>query len=165
MGVRLTKSLFYELVESDKSSVVYTLKEEDHMGFPSLYRLYMESEDPTEYQFAVDHLDGWSHWKILQECTWFKPFLTRWREEKEVRMRSQALAKIIETSKGETRDSFQANKYLVEKGYLPKEDGEKRGRPSKEVLKRRADEILENTARVNADYERLKGYRNKEEIN
>lgn len=115
MGRRYLRALFFEEVGEDKSTVVYTLKREDHLGYPSLYRLYLETADPTEYRFARAHLDGWSHWKELSEADWFAPYITEWRHELEVRLRSEALATIVAVAKDETNsNSYHANKYLLE---------------------------------------------------
>jgi hypothetical protein len=82
-GQKYTNRLFLEQSYSypDKTPVQYTLKDKDHNGYKSLYLLYMEMADPTEYAFANKYLDGWSHWKLLVESDWFKPILSRWREE------------------------------------------------------------------------------------
>src|SRR4051812_9605533 len=97
-GQRKLKNLFYEQSPADKTGVVYTLKNHDHMGYPSMYRLYMEFDDPTEYSFAIATLDGWDHWEILCECTWFKPYVAKWRKELDVRTRARALNKIKQVS-------------------------------------------------------------------
>jgi hypothetical protein len=147
------KGLFYEEVNEDKSTVIYTLKDEDHKGFPSLYRLYMETGDPTEYEFAVTHLDGWSHWEALTACTWFKPYVERWRRELAIKLKSQALAKVREMAK-EGKDVFAANKFLLDKGW---EEKPGKGRPNKEQIKKAADEIAQHEKRVSQDFERILG--------
>lgn len=131
VGRYYLRGLFYEETLSDKSSVVYTLKRVDHEGYPSLYRLYMETADPTEYKFAVAHLGGWDHWLELVQADWFKPFVEAWRGELLARLQSEALAAI--KSVAETKDnpnSYHANKYLLEAFGKPV-DAKKRGRPSK----------------------------------
>lgn len=133
---RLLRGLFIETT-LDKTSALYTLRREDHPdGFVSLYRLYLESTvtDPTEYSFAVSHLDGWEHWETLSRCTWFKDHISAWRRELEVRTRSQALRKVLETAQGSSRDAFQANKYLLDGKWVDTPET-KRGRKSKEAVK------------------------------
>ena len=139
-GQLYLKALFFETTAGDKSTVVYSLKEQDHMGYPSLYRLYMEENDPTEYRFATKFLNGWSHWEALTECTWFKPYVEAWRKELEVRMKSQSLARIMSEAKTGGRDAFVSNKYLLEKGW-EKEPPSKRGRPTKAEIKEAAYEV------------------------
>lgn len=150
-NIRYLKALFYETVNADKSTVVYTLKNEDHMGFPSLYRLYMEMDDPTEYQFAITYLDGWEHWEMLTACTWFKPYVEKWRREIELRVRSQALAKLREAAK-EGKDTLAANKFLLERGW---KDKATKGRPSKDQIKKAADEIAHDEKKINNDFDRI----------
>lgn len=153
------KALFYETTLADKSSVVYSLKETDHMGYPSLYRLYMEEDDPTEYRFATKYLDGWSHWEALVECNWFKPHIEAWRREAEVRLKSRSLSRIMSEAKTGGRDAFVSNKYLLEKGW-EKEPPSKRGRPTKAEVKEAAYELTRNNSRLEEDFFRISGKTN-----
>jgi hypothetical protein len=130
-GRRLLAAMFFETTLADKSQVLFSLKEHDHEGFPSLYRLYMEASDPTEYQFAISNLDGWAHWQELSACKWFEPYLTAWRSELEVKLSSQAQARLREIAADESNPNYYyANKHLLELARKPAEAG-KRGRPSK----------------------------------
>jgi hypothetical protein len=136
--------------------VVYTLKDHDHEGFPSLYRLYMEYNDPTEWTFANGCLENWQHWEKLLNCNWFKPYAERWRKELELRMKSEALARILSESKTTSKESFAASKYLLEKGWEPKESFKnQRGRPSKDEVKKAAQEIAQMDKRLEDDLNRI----------
>lgn len=155
MGRRYLRALFFEEVGEDKSTVVYTLKREDHLGYPSLYRLYMETADPTEYRFARDHLDGWSHWKELSEADWFAPYIDEWRLELEVRLRSTALARILDEATSNTsNNAYHANKYLLEGSWKPKESS-KRGRPSKDTIRQEIIAQAASRREIEDDAERL----------
>lgn len=156
-NLQLLNGLFYETTDADKSSVVYTLKDRDHLGYPSLYRLYMEADDPTEYSFAVANLDGWSHWERLCECTWFKPHIAKWRRELEVRLRARALLQIRATAGTPGKESFQANKFLVGQGW--KEGGPKRraGQPSKDEISREAHRLATISSNLDDDLARISG--------
>lgn len=158
-GQLLLKALFYETTLADKSSVVYTLKEQEHLGYPSLYLLYMEENDPTEYKFATKHLYGWSHWESLTECNWFKPYVDAWRKELDVRLKSQSLARIMSEAKTGGRDAFASNKYLLEKGWV-KEPTHSRGRPSKAEIKEAAYEVTRTNDRLTEDFFRISGKSN-----
>lgn len=137
-GVLYLRGLFFEETGADKSTCVYTLKDEDHMGFPSLYRIYMEMEDPTEWRFANEALDGWKHWQSLCEASWFQKYLNRWREELELKMKGRALVEIQATaSNPDSKNHYNANRFLLEGGWKDKPSG-KRGRPSKEEIKNEA---------------------------
>lgn len=156
-GVLLTKSLFFE-TSLDKSKVQYTLKDFDHNGYPSLYLLYMKEGDPIEYSFAKKHLDSWSHWELLCNSTWFKPYVERWRKELELRTKSEALEKLTKLAEGEGRDAAMANKYLLESGWK-KEDkqGPKRGRPSNEEVSKAAQDLALVGSQIEDDFERIVG--------
>lgn len=117
-GQLITKNLFLENAYADKSQAIYTLKDEDHTlngkDYPSLYLLYMNLEDQTEYEFANTYLYSWEHWKILQNCTWFIPYITRWREELSLKILRRHLLAIEE--KAASGDSL-SRKYIIERGW------------------------------------------------
>lgn len=153
---RYLKGLFFEQTLADKSSVVYTLKDWDHEGFPSLYRLYMEMEDLTEYEFANKHLDGWEHWEMLCQCEWFKPYVERWRKELTLKVQARALKALRAEAQSSSKNSFMANKFLVDKGWVDKaEKSHGRGRPSKDEVKKAADAIALTEKRLEEDMQRL----------
>jgi hypothetical protein len=161
MGNRLLKGLFFEETSSDKTGVLYTLKNRDHLGYPSLYRLYMETNDPTEYTFATQYLDGWEHWERLCECSWFKPYVEVWRRELEVRFRATALRNIVDASNDTKNPSaYQASKFLVGQGW--KEGGPKRraGQPSKDEIKKELHRQVQITKTLDDDFERITGKAN-----
>lgn len=150
-GVYLIKELFYETA-TNKDNVLFTLKTEEYNGYPSLYRLYLEADDVTEYRFATEHLGGWEHWEIMAESPFLKPYVIKWRRELEIKQKSEALAKIVSTSKSSTKEAFQAAKYVADNWNGP---SPKRGRPSKDEIKMRTNEILSDKRRVEEDFARL----------
>lgn len=156
-GQRKLRNLFFETVGADKHGVVYTLKERDHEGFPSLYRLYMEVDDPTEYTFATQHLDSWDHWETLCECNWFKPYVSRWRRELEIRTKAKALVKIKAVSESDAKEAYQAHKFLVSMGW--REDNRRKGagRPSKEEVLNEAKRQAQDMQSINDDLARVQG--------
>lgn len=128
MGRPLTQSLFLEIGYSDFA--VYTLKEFDYeykgKKYPSLKRLFLQEEDPTEYSFAEKHLLGWQHWKRLCDNKTIAAHIEEWREELELKVRSQAVRDMMNLCASE-QGNFSAAKFLADRGW------EKRaaGRPSK----------------------------------
>lgn len=135
-GIWLTRGLFLETSYMDQSSVLFTLKDEDDSvrNLPSLYKLYMACEDLTEYDFATTHLGGWDHWQQIVTSAFFKPYITKWRKEMEIKIKSQALKALREEAASGGKSSFAANKFLVEKGWIERPEG-KRGRPTKDEIK------------------------------
>ena len=132
-GRPLTQSLFLE-VGYNTDFAVYTQKDEDYeyngVVYPSLKKLYLAHEDPTEYDFACTYLLGWEHWQRICRNKMFKKMVENWREELELKLRSQAVRDIIELSTGDK--GFQAAKWLADKGW----DKRGAGRPSKEDIER-----------------------------
>lgn len=154
-GRPLTQSLFLELGYSDLS--VYTLKDQDYnykgKELPSLKRIFLEHEDPTEYDFAVTHLLGWKHWQRLCDNKAIIKHISQWREELELKVRSQAVRDIMDMS---ADGSYQASKYLADKGW----DKAAVGRPNK-AAKAREDKM---NSLMNDDFAgevtRMENYRN-----
>lgn len=127
MGRPLTQSLFLELGYGD--AAVYTLKEVDHIHngtlYPSLKRLYLLTNDPTEYKFATTYLLGWKHWMRLCENKALKNHIEDWRFELEIKIRSEGIKEVMASASG---GSWQAAKWLADKGW----DVRGAGRPSNE---------------------------------
>lgn len=140
-GARLLQGLFYEM-NREHSSDLYTLKDWDHKGLPSLYRLYMEMDDQTEYEFANKYLDGWEHWCMLCDTPFFKPYVERWRHELYLKNAAQSLNRIKREAKSTSKESFMANRYLLERGWISKDEQKKQrvGRPSKEDIQKEIKE-------------------------
>ena len=151
------RALFLELSgPTERKFVLYTLKDEDCEGYPSLFQKYMEVYDPTEFRFAEKYFANLDHWRQITECEWFKPFITRWRKELETRLKSEALARIMLEARAGKKESFQANKYLLEKAWEPKEaSGNGRGRPSKADIQRAASDAVNRSERISNDFDRL----------
>ncbi len=138
-----TQSLFLEVGYSPIA--IYTFKEKDHVWngvtYYSLKRLYLEMEDPTEYEFACTYLTGWTHWQRMLENKLIRKHIDEWREELEYKLRSKA-AKIMiqEADKG----SFQAAKWLLDRGWASRPAG----RPTKAEIEKN----LAVEKRISDDY-------------
>lgn len=159
-NVRYLEGLFYEKVGINSDSAIYTLKDIDTNGFPSLYRLYMDEGDLTEWRFANKYLDGWEHWEMLTKCTWFLPFVSRWRKELELRTRSEALTKLFdlcEEPKASLTLKKEINKFIVEEGYKTKEHKKtsKESKPTKEEIREEANKMVSEKQRLKQDAERI----------
>lgn len=156
-GQFLTKALFLEESYSDLKHVQFTLQDEDHRGYRSLYKLYKLCSDPTEIEFAKRYLGGWEHWQLLCSLSWFKPYVSRWREELELEIRSRALANVLEVSKDpEHKFNYEANKYLLSGMWKTKEEKSKVGRPTKEAIREQANNLFLLEKETQEDYLRLK---------
>lgn len=161
-GKWLTKALFFEtsLVGDTRHYAKFTLKEDDHkvngIVYKSLRKLFLECEDPTEYEFATTHLGGWTHWRTIQEVNDLKPHIENWREEYNVKLRSVGVKKIIARAKSGDA-SFQDAKWLADKQFIDSP----RGRPSKKEITQNLKETNAVKGRVASDIAKLQDYRNK----
>lgn len=132
-GAPITQSLFIDH-QYDASNAIYTWADEDKVVkgvvYPSLKRLYLEEEDPTEYLFATKYLLNWKHWvRLNTKNQMLKAHFEEWREELEIKLRSLAILSILEQSVDGAK-GFQAAKWIADKGW----DKRSPGRPSKEEI-------------------------------
>lgn len=149
----LTKALFYEMNITDRGDAIYTLKREDVGEYKSLYKLYMQEADPTEYRFANKYLEGVEHWERMCESGWFQPYVEQWRRELELKIKSESLARLLEKAKDKSgKDHYTVNKFLLEKGWKEKST---KGRPSKEEIKKEGERIALMSQKVREDAKRL----------
>lgn len=152
MGRPLTQGLFLEF-NYDTTYAIYSLKDDDNdfrgTLYPSLKKLFLAEDDPTEYQFAKKHLLGWKHWQRLNENKALKEHFDEWREEFEIKIRSEGIRAIIDmTADG---SNFQAAKWLADRGW----DKRAAGRPSK-AEKERSLRVNEHISKdFNMDYDRM----------
>ena len=142
-GKWLTQALFLEM--GYKPQMVFTLEDEDkeYKGktYPSLKKLYLELDDPTEYEVATQHLGGWEHWKRLRGNKLIANHLDKWKEELNVKLTAKGVKLAIDIAT--TGGTFQAAKWLADTGW----DKRIAGRPSKEdvegELKKQARDVGE----------------------
>lgn len=156
------KDIFLEREYDTTTS--YTLKDEDftYQGkvYPSLYRLYMEMEDITEFQFAQKYIGSYKTWETLCNSVFFNQYVQQWRKELELKIKARALNEIIYIAADENdKNKFTANKLLLEKGYKVEKSKDpssgKRGRPSKEEILSHADMLAQTEAKIKEDFERI----------
>lgn len=139
-GRYIVQGLFLE-IQYDTRLSVFTLDGEDKtykgVVYPSLKRLYLECGDPKEYAFATKYLYDWDHWQRITRNALLKVHVDKWREELELSLISEGVSALIDLALNEK--SYQAAKYLAERGW----DKKVRGRPSQDEvageIKKRAD--------------------------
>ena len=156
-GKWITKRLFLENDYFDISHAVYTLKDEDHVykgkTYLSLFRLYMECGDPTEYTFYNKHLGGRKHWEALCSTSWFSKHVEEWRMELHLKLQSEALSEILcIAGDKEHKGQMQAARFVLDKGWEPKNT---KGRPSKKQITEEAQRIAEAQSELDEDFERV----------
>lgn len=127
MGRYMTQSLFLES-EYDPDVAIFTFDGEDKLyqgkTFISLKRLYLEESDTVEYAFATKYLYDWPHWQKMCKNAVLLTHINAWREELQLKLASEGLATLIHLAINE--ESYQAAKYLADKGFVKNS----RGRPS-----------------------------------
>ena len=130
-GVVRTKSLFYELSYDKPEFVIFTLKDQDleHKGktYVSMSNLFrsLVPQDPTEYTFAMAVFGSWYVWEVIREAPQLKVYVSRWRREADIKIKSEAIKAIAEEMNSQGRSSFTAAKLLLERGWIEKEPASK----------------------------------------
>lgn len=149
-----TANLFEETCEDPaKYPPIFTLKDSDTASCVSLKERYLECRDLTEYQFANIYLGGWDHWCKITESWILKPHIESWRTELRLKLRMEALEKIVQLSQGDGPSALNAAVKLISE--IEGARAPKRGRPSKTEK----EGYLKNEARaasaIAADADRL----------
>ena len=158
MGRFHTKALFVETISKELLAKgvkpVYTLKGDP--AYTDIREIFIDSDDPTGYTFAMQAFNSWEHLKHLRTLSWFAPLYDQWLEELEVKMRAEAIRNIVKQSfkdKGTT-----AAKYIADRGWETK-----RGRPSKDEIEKERKQQAAMRRELDADASRISidplGYR------
>lgn len=147
-----TESLFYESSRDRKKyPPLFTLKEYDHKACLSMYSLYMDIADPSEYFFAKKVLGSYAHWEKLVALTWFKDHLDAWRVHLDRKLQGDAIHTMRDkASKGDVV----AAKWLANKGWEQRPDPV-RGRPSKADVQAAVQKRANQFEDMQNDAERL----------
>lgn len=99
----------------------------DKVAWEQVRQDFLEAEDPTDYWFVqtCEYIENWDHWQFILASPYCRPDVDKWRAERDVKIRSDAIREMIGMTRAE-KPSFQAMKYLADKGWSPQ-----RGRPTK----------------------------------
>ncbi len=119
-----------------------------------MYKKYMEIQDPTEYQVAIQLFGSWDHWQALQKGKWFREHLVGWREELKIKLESQRYHEMVKNL-DDPRNTAQATKWLADRYGLAPKKLAKRGRPSKEEVASNLRRITQATDETDEDAKRI----------
>jgi hypothetical protein len=154
VGRYRTQSLFREFYVHTSTGLapIWTLKDEDPQGeLPSLKRIYLDYEDPTEYSFAMATFGNWQHWLKIKNSKAIQLYIEDWPIELEVRLKSKGILGVAAELTG--KNAFSAAKFLANKGW--QDTASKRGRPSKEEIAKETkiaaklqEEVSDDMARI-----------------
>lgn len=155
-GAARTQSLFLETSYGDTENVVYTLKPRDHeykgKVYPSIKRLFLEAEDPTEYNFAYTYFLDWDHWQQIKKNKLIASHMKGWAEELEIRARALGIRTMFDLALDGEKPNFQAAKFIADGGW----DKRPAGRPTKEAVQRETKIQARIKEEFGSDLARLK---------
>ena len=152
-GAPITQGLFLETSYGDTKHVMYTLKSRDYVykgkRLPSIKKIYLAMEDPTEYEFAYEAFLDWDHWNRIKANKLIAKHMEGWKDELDVRLACKELRNLqAQSDDGKTAATNKMFDFLV-KGVRGA------GRPSKDEVERQAkmearvyDEFQEDLARM-----------------
>lgn len=111
----------------------------------SLKRIYMGYMHipGEEYEFAIDVLGGWDHWEAMLKYTVVRRQIDAWRKEYLIKTKCAAGRQIISLSLEGGKDTFQASKYIMAKGWATG-DAKERNRTNQQI----DNEVAEDMGRV-----------------
>lgn len=116
----LTQALFLEL-KYDSERALYSIGEHDRLyegkWYPSIRRLYLDTADPTEYEFAKRYFYSWDHWDRVSKNKLIAPYVEQWRDELAIALRSRALLAVIRAADG---GNVPAQKWVAEGLWKPR---------------------------------------------
>jgi len=144
-----TQSLFWEYRHTTDMPPLWTLKESG-CALPSLKDLYLSHLDPTEYSFAMDAFGSWAQWLRISENKVILKEVQQWRDELEVKVRSEGLRAVISEAQG-GKAQFNAAKFLAKADWK----GTSKGRPSKDEIARNLKVETRLADSVDNDAQRL----------
>lgn len=106
--------------------------EEGTLDLEDWHKLFIELCDPTEYTAALALVGSWPEWqRFKKEWGVFRDeILVGWLAEVEVKIRSNAIRKVIDSATTDTK----AAQWLAESKHVPK----RAGKPSKAEVERQA---------------------------
>lgn len=140
---------------------LFTLADGPHpSGKPSFIQLYLEFEDPTEYEFANCYLGGYEHLQYLSTkgSIRIRNVIAQARKELDLKLKAKYLRLLKETAEtGEGNQALNAAKYLLENATSHEGGKTKRGRgrPSKQEKYEAAVDAARTDADIQADAQRL----------
>lgn len=120
----------------------------------SIYQLYLEYDDPSEYSFATGTFgpDGWSHWLKIRKCSFFKEVYDKMKAALRAKLESEALQSVRQVARTTTgTQALQAAKWLHD-SVQPKST---KGRPSKEQVQQEARKLAQENKDAVTDSARI----------
>ena len=149
------ESIRDKVVDSYGRRVILSLfkefKRTDYEPLWSLHKdwkpIFLDTQDPTEYEIAMRLIGDWEHYQLIRNHPKIKPIMDKWAKEAEVKLRSEAIRKMMKHSAAP--NGAAAAKWLAEGAFMGRVLKNKQDKQEEQEIR---DEIAE---RVAGDMERL----------
>ena len=131
----------------------YINREFSNDEYIALKEVYMQIADPTEYEFAMVVFGSFKHWKLLSDLFWTKDKVAEWRDELEIKLKSQAVLGIADMAYDpEIKETtkLQSLKWLASSEFAEKKTKTAKAKEEKEQAI--VSGVIDN---VRDDFERL----------
>lgn len=135
-GVAMSASLFEE---TNVTSIKPLFK------LSEWHKVYIEMSDPTEYTTAMVLCGNWEFWNKLKESVSIGPYMKAWKDELEVKLRSEGIIALVKQAKD---GNASAARYLADAEFFGTKR-EKRTKAEKAALSASIED------KVKKDMERL----------
>lgn len=129
-------------------------RDNDSNLLKSIYQLYLEYNDPSEYSFAQGTFgqDGWTHWLKIRKCSFFKDIYEKMQAALRAKLEAEAIQAVRQVAQTVTgTQALQAAKWLHD-AVQPKKG---KGRPSKEQITLEAKKLAQEEKDAGADGARI----------
>lgn len=117
------------------------------------HKRFIELEDLTEYDAAMELVGSWKEWNRLgRDWPEFRNYIAQWKEELEVKLQSEAIKKVLRFSRGDDQKALTSAKFIATKDYN-REAG--KGRPSKAERRKEAKQLASDLATTKEEKKRI----------
>ena len=129
------------------------LFEDGTYDIDEFHDVFLALDDMTEYTPAIQLCGTWKEWNRLKnDWPTFNDYIVEWKEELEIKLRSTAIQKIIDVSKGFDSAALSAAKFVSSAGW-DKRTGV--GRPSSAEKQREAKLLARAAAETKQEEDRI----------
>jgi hypothetical protein len=116
---------------------------------------YVKDGDMSGYKTSVRLLGDYGYWKYLLRAGWFRDAVQAWNEELEAKLYSEGMDKIRAIATSDDKGALAAARFLANREFKLDKKSNVRGRPSKEEVEGRVNEMAREVSDTESDAVRI----------